>query len=158
MKENESEVAQLCPTLCDPMDCSLHQAPPSMGFSRQGYRVGCHFLLQGIFLIQGLNLGIPHCRQTLYHLSHQGSHFFPRDLRNNWYCLVSLFCFVYNYYSCSTLCFALNSSYFLGSWDHDGFSKTLTPAIWVTLFNFSTIWINHFPKSSFTQCPALITK
>ena len=32
--ESESEVAQLCPTLCDPMDCSL-QAPPSMGFSRQ---------------------------------------------------------------------------------------------------------------------------
>ena len=27
-----SEVAQLCPTLCDPMDSSLHQAPPSMGF------------------------------------------------------------------------------------------------------------------------------
>ena len=35
--------------------------------------VGCHFLLQGIFLTQGLNLGILHCRQTLYHLSHQGS-------------------------------------------------------------------------------------
>ena len=31
----ESEVAQLCPTLCDPIDSSLHQAPPSMGFSRQ---------------------------------------------------------------------------------------------------------------------------
>ena len=23
MKESENEVAQLCPTLCDPMDCSL---------------------------------------------------------------------------------------------------------------------------------------
>ena len=32
--ESESEVAQLCPTLCDPMDCSL-QAPLSMGSSRQ---------------------------------------------------------------------------------------------------------------------------
>ena len=32
--------------------------------------VGCHFLLQGIFLIQGLNSGLPHCRQTLYQLSH----------------------------------------------------------------------------------------
>ena len=30
-----SEVAQLCPTLYGPMDSSLHQAPPSMGFSRQ---------------------------------------------------------------------------------------------------------------------------
>ena len=27
--------------------------------------VGCHFLLQGIFLTQGLNLGLLHCRQTL---------------------------------------------------------------------------------------------
>ena len=30
--------------------------------------VGCHSILQGIFLIPGL----PHCRQILYHLSHQG--------------------------------------------------------------------------------------
>ena len=35
--------------------------------------VGCHFLLQGIFLTQGLNLGLPHCRQSLYRLSYQGS-------------------------------------------------------------------------------------
>ena len=35
--------------------------------------VGCHFLCQGIFLIQGLNPDLPHCRQALYHLSHQGS-------------------------------------------------------------------------------------
>ena len=34
--------------------------------------VGCHSLLQGIFLTQGLNLGLLHCRQTLYALSHQG--------------------------------------------------------------------------------------
>ena len=42
-----------------------------MGFSRQGYWSGCHVLLQGIFLTQGSNLGLPHCRQILYHLSHQ---------------------------------------------------------------------------------------
>ena len=29
-------------------------------------------LLQGIFLTQGSNPGLPHCRQILYHLSHQG--------------------------------------------------------------------------------------
>ena len=34
--------------------------------------VGCHFLLQRIFPTQGLNLGLPHCKQTLYHLSYQG--------------------------------------------------------------------------------------
>ena len=31
-------------------------------------RVGCHSLLQGIFPNQGLNLGLLHCRQILYHL------------------------------------------------------------------------------------------
>ena len=35
--------------------------------------VGCHFLPQGIFPTQGSNLGLPHFRQTLYRLSHQGS-------------------------------------------------------------------------------------
>ena len=36
-------VAQLCPTLCDPMDCSLSMDPLSMGFSRQEYRSGLPF-------------------------------------------------------------------------------------------------------------------
>ena len=35
--------------------------------------VGCHFLLQEIFLPQGLNPGLPHCRQMIYCLSPQGS-------------------------------------------------------------------------------------
>ena len=35
--------------------------------------VGFHSLLQGIFPTQGGNLGLPHCWQTLYHLSRQGS-------------------------------------------------------------------------------------
>ena len=38
----------------------------------KGTGVGCHFLLQGIFLTQGLNLTFPLCRQTLYSLRHQG--------------------------------------------------------------------------------------
>ena len=41
--ESESEVAQSCPTLCDAMGSSLHQAPPSMGFSRQEYWSGLPF-------------------------------------------------------------------------------------------------------------------
>ena len=35
--------------------------------------VGCHALLQGIFPTQGFNPGLPHCKQILYHLSHQES-------------------------------------------------------------------------------------
>ena len=46
------------------------QAPLSMEFSRQDTGVGGHFLLQGIFLTQGSNLGLLHCRQILYHLSY----------------------------------------------------------------------------------------
>ena len=34
---------------------------------------GCHALLLGLFPIQGWNWGLLHCRQILYHLSHQGS-------------------------------------------------------------------------------------
>ena len=73
--ESESEVAQLCLTLCDPMDCS----PPSSSVhgilqARIQEWVGCHFLLQGIFPTPGSNPGLPHCKQMLYPLSHQGRH------------------------------------------------------------------------------------
>ena len=43
---------QSCLTRCDPMDYT-HKDPLSMEFSRQ---VSCHFLFQGIFPTQGLNL------------------------------------------------------------------------------------------------------
>ena len=65
--------------------------------------MGCHFLLQRIFPTQGSNLGLLHCRQTLYHLRHQGSlilceyllipainllhHLRPRELRWELRCL-----------------------------------------------------------------------
>ena len=62
---------QLCLTLCNPV--VARQAPLSMGFSRQKYWSGLPSLLQGIFLTQGLNPGLLHCRQILYRLSHQGS-------------------------------------------------------------------------------------
>ena len=32
--------------LCATPETAAHQAPPSLGFSRQEHRVGCHFLLQ----------------------------------------------------------------------------------------------------------------
>ena len=58
-----------------------HQAPLPMGFSRQNTKLGCHSLLQGIFLTWGSNLGVRHCRQFLYHLSHKGS---PNLGTNSW--------------------------------------------------------------------------
>ena len=50
--------------------------------------VGWHFLLQRIFPTQGLNPGLPHCRQTLYHLSHQGIlHTKCHTMKSQWLCL-----------------------------------------------------------------------
>ena len=49
------------------------QAPLSMEFSRLNTGVGCHAFLQGIFPIQESNPALLHCRQILYHLSHQGN-------------------------------------------------------------------------------------
>ena len=59
------KVSQLCLTHCDPWN--------SPG---QNTRVDSLSLLQGNFPTQGLNSGLLHCRQILYHLSHKGSHGF----------------------------------------------------------------------------------
>ena len=79
VEKSESEVTQSCPTLCDPMDCSPRGSsicspspPPLLDFLGKKTGVGCHFLLQGIFLAQGSNPGLLHCGQTLYRLNHQG--------------------------------------------------------------------------------------
>ena len=59
-------VTQLCSSLCELMDYSLP------GFSVYGILqerilgLGCHSLLQGILLTQGLNLSPLHRRQILY--------------------------------------------------------------------------------------------
>ena len=63
----KGKVAQSCPILWDPMD--LYRPWNSPG---QNTGVGSHFLLQGIFLTQGSNLGLPHCMWILYQLSHKG--------------------------------------------------------------------------------------
>ena len=45
-------VAQSCPTLCDPMDCSPPGSSVHGDSPGKNTGVGCHFLFQGIFLIQ----------------------------------------------------------------------------------------------------------
>ena len=103
-------VTQLCLTLCDPMDYTVHgilQAtilewiafPFSRGYSQprdwtqvshiagefftvwvtreaQEYWSGSLSILQRVFQTQELNPGLPHWRQILYYLSHQGSPWF----------------------------------------------------------------------------------
>ena len=51
---------------CSPPSTSVHEDSPGKNTG-----VGCHALLQRIFPTQGLNPGLPHCRQILYHLNHQ---------------------------------------------------------------------------------------
>ena len=70
--EKWTEVTQSCLTL------RSHGLQPTRlfhlwNFPGKNTGVGCHFLFQGFFPTQGLNLGLPHCRQSLYRLSHQGS-------------------------------------------------------------------------------------
>ena len=60
-------VDKLCPTLLRP--CGLQPARLLCPWDSPGKntRVGCHFLLQGIFLTQGLNPCLLLGRQILYH-------------------------------------------------------------------------------------------
>ena len=61
------------------MDCSLpNSSVHGILQARILESVAIPFL-QGIFLNQGLNLGLLHCRQILYHLGHQES---PNSISN----------------------------------------------------------------------------
>ena len=71
LSRSESEVAQSCLTLCDPVD----YGPPGSSwptrllspwdFPSKNTGVGCHFLLQGIFPTQGSNPVLLHCKHLL---------------------------------------------------------------------------------------------
>jgi len=50
-----------------------YPTPLFMEFSRKYWRVGCHFLLQGIFLTQGLNICLLHWQADSLPMSHQRS-------------------------------------------------------------------------------------
>ena len=67
-------VAQLCLILCNPMNCSLPDFPVHGDSPGKNTGVGC----RALFITQGSNPGLLHCRQTLYHLSHEAS---PRILK-----------------------------------------------------------------------------
>ena len=65
-------VDQSCQTLCNLKDIAARLLCP-WNSPDENTEVSIHSLLQGIFLIQGFNSGLLHCRQTLYCLSHHGS-------------------------------------------------------------------------------------
>ena len=60
-------------SLCDPMDCSPAGSSVHGDSLDKSNGISCHALLWGIVPTQGLNPGLLHFRQILYHLSHKGS-------------------------------------------------------------------------------------
>ena len=71
--KDESEVTQSCLTLCEPMGCSLPGSSVHGIFQARVLEWVAISFSKGIFLTWRSNSDLLHCRQTLYHLSHQGS-------------------------------------------------------------------------------------
>ena len=85
------------------------QAPPSVDFSGKDTGVGCHFLLQGIFLTQGWNLRLLcllHCRWILYPLSHQAGPCLP-DMHAGWVSLAPASVWLFSLFELDHLSFFL---------------------------------------------------
>ena len=66
-------VAQSCPDLWDPMDCSPPGSPVHEIFQIRIWEWVAIPFSRRIFPTQGSDPSLPHCRQILYRLSHQGS-------------------------------------------------------------------------------------
>ena len=107
-------VAQSCPTLCSPVDCS----PPgsSVHGDSLGKKtgVGCHALLQGNFPTQESDWGLPPCRRILYQLSCREAldrGLFPKEPKCH------------------------NPAEFAGKRLHTGFSVVLAHTVWFAAFD-----------------------
>ena len=82
---NESESRSVMSDSLQPHRLSSPWNPPG-----QNIGVGSFSLLQGIFPTQGLNPSLPHCRQTLYCLSHQGCSV-SKNLQKIWFLVDKLY-------------------------------------------------------------------
>ena len=95
--KSESEVAQSCLTLCDPMDCSLPGSSVHGIFQAWILEWVAISFSRGFFLTQGSNPGLLHCRQRLYNLSHQRSPKQSQELLH-YFNTLNLFIFVWLLY------------------------------------------------------------
>ena len=68
-------VPQSCLTLCDPRDCSPPGSSAHLILQVKIHEWVAISFSRGIFMTQGSNLGLLHCRQILYYLSHLGKSF-----------------------------------------------------------------------------------
>ena len=81
-------ITQSCPALSDPTRLLCPWNLPG-----KNTRVGCHSLLQGIFLTQGSNLCLLHQQAGCLPLSHQGSHYLDQTSKpRKEMCLLRFIC------------------------------------------------------------------
>ena len=71
------KAAQLCLTLCDPMDYTVYGILQARILEWVAFPFS-----RGTFPTQGSNPGLPHCKQILYCQSHQGNPMTNRVARN----------------------------------------------------------------------------
>ena len=71
------KVTQSHPTLCDPMDWTVHGILQARILECVAFPFS-----QGIFPTQGSNPGLPHCRQIVYQLSYRGFRLFQKKFQD----------------------------------------------------------------------------
>ena len=121
--------------------------------------VGCRALLQGIFSTHGLNPGFPHCRQIIYHLSHQGS---PRILEWVAYPFSSGSSQCGNRTSVSCIAGKFFTSWATRkthNWNHDHSNpktdllQAKVKSIWLKILYFLLQFMHINMVSEYTSCP-----
>ena len=106
--------------------------------------VGSRSLLQGIFLTQGLNLGLLHCRQIFYHLSHGrrpwlvlvGANFIQNSLlKESWASILNFPSYGQGLQvglaGCKKKDFINHQAYLLTAWDHAFNSVLNIRSVWL---------------------------
>ena len=81
----------------DPMDSSPTGSSVHGILPGKNTGVGCYFLLQGFFLIQGSNPGLWHCRQILYCLSHREALHWPPCSSSNQHSWFLISCSIFSF-------------------------------------------------------------
>ena len=157
-------VTQSCLTLCDTMVCPWNSPGKNTG-------VGYHSLFQGIFPTQRSNPGLPHCRQMLYHLNHQGnptdcpqfsiSHLLLFQMQSGFFFMTAFIEATYNLHVAKpkghmSVLIWLDLSATFGNW----LDKWLIPLLWKVSLSFHDItpfWFSclicSFNKRSGRDCP-----
>ena len=99
------------------------KSPLSWNSPGKNIGMGSRFLLQEIFLTEGSNPGLLHCRQILYHQSHQGESNcqIPKTKRESRKQQDKV-----THHIQETLC-AINSPFFCGNWKPEGSWMTYLP-------------------------------